>query len=493
MDQRNLFKELAEAFAKLHEMREAAPTEQLPEKETQLTREEFPQEGLASPLDSVSAISNYTVTPEPETQIESDQPELASEDDPETAEVVHVAADASEQITELSVAKQIADGTISSPQKFGGMTLVNMRVTGTGVAYRSAIDEYCFRDPALYMNQEFVDRCAGLPVLLDHTEGGFLADEEYKLRNVGSLFYTYLKPDSNEVWSVAKIYDEATVEMMAETQLSTSPAVVFTDSDENRMIEIGGTPILVEGKPTFLDHLAICAQGVWDKYAAPQGVSAFNDNQPIEDEPMTTEVKNDAQVEMLASIADALARLTARLDAVEEAKKEEDKKDAEEELEIEAKAKEIAEAFAAKIAALEAAMPKALSDEEYAAMADAQEKAAAALSMHGESAPRAMAGETVLQYRQRVAAKLKRYSEKFAAIEMSKLDSDMFAIAEEIIYADAVVAAKTAPVGVEAGLRTVVTTDSSGRRCNSFVGSPKAWMSAFSLEPQVVTAFNTQR
>jgi hypothetical protein len=34
-----------------------------------------------------------------------------------------------------------------------------------------------------------------------------------------------------------------------------------------------GTPLLVEGKPWLLDHLAICEVGVWDKGGAPTGVA----------------------------------------------------------------------------------------------------------------------------------------------------------------------------------------------------------------------------
>jgi hypothetical protein len=78
----------------------------------------------------------------------------------------------------------------------------------------------------------------------------------------------------DEVWGVAKIYDQDAAQLMLDHDLSTSPSVIFRDPSVNavRKLESGRT-LLIEGKPTLLDHLAICEAGVWDKGGDPTGVA----------------------------------------------------------------------------------------------------------------------------------------------------------------------------------------------------------------------------
>ncbi len=175
---------------------------------------------------------------------------------------------------EMDVAKAVRDKELASPVYFGDFMLVNMRITGTGASYRSARDEFVWRDPAIYMNQDFLERCNGLPVIMDHPKGGNLDSKEFANRAVGTIVLPYLDEAAKEVWGVAKIYDEAAKQLIADGKLSTSPAVVFIKDPGYEKKLKDGKHILVEGEPELLDHLALCHLGVWDKDGPPKGVES---------------------------------------------------------------------------------------------------------------------------------------------------------------------------------------------------------------------------
>lgn len=172
---------------------------------------------------------------------------------------------------ELGVAQAIRDGELVSPQWYENVALFALRITGTGVAYRTKLDEYVYRKPDLYLNQHFLDRCNGLPVIWEHPDTGKLNTEEFLDRVIGTIVLPYIKGE--EVWGIAKIYDQDAARAMESKQLSTSPAVVFRATDGNQRATLeDGSALLVEGKPSLLDHLAICEEGVWDKGRDPTGV-----------------------------------------------------------------------------------------------------------------------------------------------------------------------------------------------------------------------------
>lgn len=87
-------------------------------------------------------------------------------------------------LTELEVAERIRDGTVPSPVKFSNMWLVNLRITGTGLAYRAGLKEHVWRDPKLYLSEEFLRRCNGLPVIANHPDDAVLTEEDFKSRIV---------------------------------------------------------------------------------------------------------------------------------------------------------------------------------------------------------------------------------------------------------------------------------------------------------------------
>ena len=191
-----------------------------------------------------------------------------------------VRGDAMDGNTELDTAKAIRDGKLESPQRLDHVWLFDLRVTGTGVAYRGSLDEWVFRPPEFYLTDEFLERCQGLPVLFDHPEKGMTDTEEWRQRAVGALVLPYIPTEddefhaTNEVWAIARIYDDDAAELMLQTHISTSPAVEFGKNQPLNYVrtEDGGR-MLIEGKPEYLDHLAICEEGVWDKLETPRGVA----------------------------------------------------------------------------------------------------------------------------------------------------------------------------------------------------------------------------
>jgi len=182
--------------------------------------------------------------------------------------------------TETDVAQLMADNLIPSPQMYANIMLLAIRITGTGLAYRSSIGENVWRDPSLYLNDEFLKRCNGLMVIMDHPDSAVLTSKEFKNRAVGSIMLPYIKGD--EVWGIAKIYDQDAVNEICEGEISTSPSVVFDNTAGNTTLTTeNGEPLLIEGVPFLLDHIAIVtkargSKGVWDKGGDAAGVLLTN-------------------------------------------------------------------------------------------------------------------------------------------------------------------------------------------------------------------------
>lgn len=247
--------------------------------------------------------------------------------------------DKAESVTELDVAKAIRDGDLSSPQRFGNLWLFDVRVTGTGTSYRTALDEYVYRPPEDFLSDDFVERCNGLPVVFEHPKGGNLDTDEYRQRAIGTITLPYVKGD--EVWGIAKIYDEDAAALMQTTHVSTSPMVMFRKADNLTKIDADdGKSILIEGKPSYLDHLAICEEGVWDKGGEPKGVN-LNEESAMSDETMP------GWADELGKRLDAAC---SRLDAIEAGRKD-SFEGLEKKVEGEGYDKEAAEKIAGKVAA----------------------------------------------------------------------------------------------------------------------------------------------
>ena len=184
---------------------------------------------------------------------------------------------------ELDVAEMIRDGDLTSPQHVGNSALFKIRITGVGYAYRPKHDEYVYRRPENYLTPRFLDRCKGLFVIWEHPEKAVLTSSEFAKRVVGGVTGVVFI-ENDEVWAIARIADKTAMSEMATNTLSTSPSVVFRDPAVNLKMEMDdGSSMLVEGPASHLDHVAICANGVWDKEEGPTGVEAHADSADLEE------------------------------------------------------------------------------------------------------------------------------------------------------------------------------------------------------------------
>ena len=183
----------------------------------------------------------------------------------------HIALRKMAGMNELQLAQAIRDGELVSPQYIENVMLLDMRISGTGFSYRPKLNEWVYRRDTVYLTPEFLDRCNGIPIILEHPATQILNSDEFSKRVVGTMFLPYLKFD--EVWGIGKIYDRRAQIAVNDFDLSTSPSVVFRDTKVNYTIEMeDGSNLLVEGSPSFVDHLAICEKGVWDKGGDASGI-----------------------------------------------------------------------------------------------------------------------------------------------------------------------------------------------------------------------------
>jgi hypothetical protein len=233
--------------------------------------------------------------------------------------------------TELDIARSIRDGVLPSPQKIGTMWLWDTRITGTGAAYRAGLKEFVWRDPSLFLTDEFVARCNGLPLIWNHPEKtSKLNSEEFGNRVIGTVMLPYIKGD--EVRGVCRVYDDQAIDAMNRDQLSTSPGVVFSPTDGNQTFELPeGHTFLIEGIPSLLDHSAVCDAGVWDKAAKPSGIltSALNESDSMTDEQKAAAAREDAA--KLDKVLAHLDSLGKRMDSYDASRKDAEEKKAEEE------------------------------------------------------------------------------------------------------------------------------------------------------------------
>ena len=424
---------------------------------------------------------------------------------------------AQQALNETEVAALIADGTLSSPQFFINMWMFAIRVTGTGVTWRSADQQMAFRNPDDYLTPEFLQRVAGVPLIWLHPEKNKLDSDEFAKRVIGTLTNSWVA-DNGEVWTIGRVYDAEAAEIMATRQLSTSPTVTYSEAQDS-IIKIDGQPLLVEGSPVLLDHVAICEQGVWDKLLAPTGVKS--DSIPNEaekmDEEKFVELFNKCMDARMAKADSEAADLKAKADAEEAAKKEKAdaeakeakaKADAEEKAakeKADAEAKEKADAEEAErmakekadselrqqIADLRSRIPTELSDEERNEVADAQVKADSVFSCFGKRAPVPLSGEKPLAYRRRLMIQLQEHSPDFKTVDLSSIaDSALLSVAEKTIYADA---QKSASLSVGPGmLREIKRADATGRQISTFEGDPEVAWAPFKSGKRQVLAFNNQ-
>jgi 8-oxo-dGTP pyrophosphatase MutT (NUDIX family) len=407
--------------------------------------------------------------------------------------------------TELDVAELMRDGVLPSPQVYSNVLLVDLRITGTGAAYRERYKEHVWRDAEICLNEKFLRRCNGLICVLDHPESKSLTSEEFEKRACGAVFVPYIKGD--EIWAIARIYTKDAIEEILEGEISTSPGVVFNKASGNIKAQMeNGEIILIEGNPALIDHIAIVTKrrgslGVWDKGGPPAGVSLNNEDLVMADEEKV-EKKADAADPMKA-VMDALGGVMGKIDDIgkrmddigkrmdaaeakpKEAivdKKDEDKKDAEEKAEKDR-----------KDAADKAEKDAKRHDEDATACANAQHRADAAYAALGDTAPRRMDGEGGIAYRVRLLRKLQPHSSMYKDVNLNSINDDaLLRIAETTIINDAQAAARRPLDFAGGGLREIVKPSRTGHTVIEFAGDSRTWLADFMMPPKCI-AFNSPR
>lgn len=290
-----------------------------------------PSPGVVSPLPTVSTLPDMVdfttfVLKGAETFV----PELGPADAPEHVAYAWAPIDAPPEplhpgcrvalakfdMDELGIARAMAAGDLSSPQVYKNLTLFDIRITGTGVSYRSPKKnpetgkvereaEWVYRRPENYLTDEFLQRCNGLAVVMLHPDKALLSSDEYAMRSIGSVMLPYLKGD--EVWGIAKVYDADAIEVLSTKEMSTSPGVLLggASAGDARVTMEDGSPLLIEGKPTLLDHIAICERGVWDKSGPPVGVNSIAVND--------SDVEQASTARKIVAVAAGVSLLYARM------------------------------------------------------------------------------------------------------------------------------------------------------------------------------------
>lgn len=417
--------------------------------------------------------------------------------------------------TEYEAAEAMSRGVLASPYRYpesDNLWLFDMRVTGTGTAYRRQHDEYVYRPPENYLSESFLNRCNGLPVIIGHPKAmnarGEMVDsqmdgKEFRDRVVGNVILPYIKGD--EVWGVVKVFDKEDVTLLTEVLQSTSPSVRIR-RHEGDVVDIKGTEVHIEGELAYLEHLAVCEQGVWDKQGEPKGI---NLGEKIMDETMQDSTMLDGQIppqplESENPVADSGAELEDRIVkrimealsaaktapvemALDSAEPEEEK--VEEKNDAEKIAKEIEELKARQDS--EAAQTKSRLDalsrlptlEEREEISQARTRADGLLQLYGDAASEPLLHESPRAYRARQLAKIKNYSAQHKSVQIENLDPSVFDIVESQIYSDAQANAKATLGATRGKLHCVTRHDEFGRRTREFIGDPEVWMAPFTLKP----------
>lgn len=391
-------------------------------------------------------------------------------------------------LNELDIARLIASGDLISPQHYQNVWLFALRISGTGVAYRQKLDEYVLRKPEGYLTEEFRLRCNGLPILWQHPPTDILTSEEFSKRVIGTMFLPYIEGD--EVWGIAKIYNEEAAQRMQDEQLSTSPGVMATILLKGKIELDNGeqSTIVVEGAPVLADHLCVTSKGVWDRGGPPEGVRLDE----AKGSTMTDETNKQGELldKVLKGIDSLRSDMSTRMDAIEEEMKADKKRrdDAEEgkkktdarkradalkfsrrkdddddesyrkrhDAEEEGLKNALVEAGEAEQLAADSAR-RARKDaeevEERAArkpiyqdsklwdgsMSAAQARADEVYQTFGKQAPPPLAGETLRAYERRLLQPLLKYSPRWKSVDLVKIaiDSAAFDVVREQVFEDA--------------------------------------------------------
>jgi Uncharacterized protein conserved in bacteria (DUF2213) len=173
--------------------------------------------------------------------------------------------------TELDVARAIADGRLSSPTEFHNSKFYKVRISGTGVAWRPSVREFCYRPPRVWLTDEMCRRVAGLPVIAEHPAKKILDGDNFYSRIVGICTFGFVESDA--LFGIVRVIDKRAAEILDGGAFDTSPGVTFAPR-QNITLQLDGDTLLIEDDPALLDHLALVDtsegnRGVWTRDADP--------------------------------------------------------------------------------------------------------------------------------------------------------------------------------------------------------------------------------
>ena len=115
--------------------------------------------------------------------------------------------------TELDIARAIASGELPSPTKFMNSRFYKMRVSGTGVAWRNAHREFCFRPPAVWLCDKMIERVPGCPVIAEHPPFRATLDgPAFHERVLGICVLGFV--DGTDLMSIVRVFDERVAEIL---------------------------------------------------------------------------------------------------------------------------------------------------------------------------------------------------------------------------------------------------------------------------------------
>jgi hypothetical protein len=168
--------------------------------------------------------------------------------------------------TELEVAKSIAAGELPSPFEFQNSKFYRVRVSGTGVAWRNRNREFVYRPPSVWLSPEMCQRVAGLPLVAEHPNKNILDGKSFYDSIVGVLIHGFAEND--ELYGIARIIDQRACAILDGGNFDTSPSVIL--DSQGIVLQIDDDPLLIEGTPLLLDHLALVNtvqgnKGVWNR------------------------------------------------------------------------------------------------------------------------------------------------------------------------------------------------------------------------------------
>ena len=222
-------------------------------------------------------------------------------------------------MNELDIARQIASGELSSPQQvpLTSYWLLDLRITGTGFAYREKADSYILRPADDYLTDDVLAMCNGLPVIVEHPENPLdgVTEDSY---TIGSVFLPYIK--GNEIWGVCKIWNEQAMEAIEQNNFSTSCS--FRAGTQN--ITVNDTEVKKDLSPQSANHVAILQEnmGVWDK-CNPEAISINTNSNEDEQMAVITDPNPEAEAEsgddFQKKVLSILDSLVSRMDALESA------------------------------------------------------------------------------------------------------------------------------------------------------------------------------